>query len=418
MVSSLLRELNSGRRRPGRHRWDRTTITHDLMTRSSVAYSSNEDSAAAGRELGESVCAGFDGESPDALIVFASSSYDYTTLLTALKEACSPGILVGCSSAGEFISHQHGTQSASAIGLRSDEIEFSAGIGRGVSRDRDAVVAEMISDFHGIDNVGTRFSCAMVLTDALAGHADDLIGRLNVATGATYQIFGGGAGDDAQFSRTHVFFGTEAVSDAAVALEMLSSKPIGIGVNHGWVPAGRLMRVTESDGARLISIDAMPAREAFEEYAEESRQRFDRNDALPFFLHNVIGIEAPGGFKLRVPLAINDDDSVSCAAEIPTGATITFMKSSVASAAEAASTAVQSALGQLGGSKPAVALFFDCVATRLRTGDGFGLELDALDNALGGAKYAGCNTYGQIARADGQFSGFHNCTATVCVLPE
>ena len=27
-------------------------------------------------------------------------------------------------------------------------------------------------------------------------------------------------------------------------------------------------------------------------------------------------------------------------------------------------------------------------------------------------------SYGQIARADGQFSGFHNCTAVVCVLPE
>jgi hypothetical protein len=29
----------------------------------------------------------------------------------------------------------------------------------------------------------------------------------------------------------------------------------------------------------------------------------------------------------------------------------------------------------------------------------------------------GCNTHGQIARAEGQFEGFHNCTAVVCLLP-
>jgi len=33
------------------------------------------------------------------------------------------------------------------------------------------------------------------------------------------------------------------------------------------------------------------------------------------------------------------------------------------------------------------------------------------------AGFVGCNTYGQIARAEGQFGGFHNCTAVVCVLP-
>jgi len=72
----------------------------------------------------------------------------------------------------------------------------------------------------------------------------------------------------------------------------------------------------------------------------------------------------------------------------------------------------------LHGAKPQVALFFDCVATRLRMGAAFGVEMDALQHALGDIDYAGCNTYGQIARADGQFSGFHNCTATIALLPE
>ena len=55
---------------------------------------------------------------------------------------------------------------------------------------------------------------------------------------------------------------------------------------------------------------------------------------------------------------------------------------------------------------------------RLRLGDVFGLELDALTDQLGGIDLAGCNTHGQIARAEGQFGGFHNCTAVVCLFPE
>jgi hypothetical protein len=63
-------------------------------------------------------------------------------------------------------------------------------------------------------------------------------------------------------------------------------------------------------------------------------------------------------------------------------------------------------------------LFFDCVATRLRLGQEFGAELDAVRTALGDAPFVGFNSYGQIVRSDGQFSGFHNCTAVVLVLPD
>jgi hypothetical protein len=58
------------------------------------------------------------------------------------------------------------------------------------------------------------------------------------------------------------------------------------------------------------------------------------------------------------------------------------------------------------------------VATRLRLGKEFGNEVDAVQQALGDVAMAGCNTYGQVASAEGQFAGFHNCTAVVAVFPE
>jgi hypothetical protein len=44
--------------------------------------------------------------------------------------------------------------------------------------------------------------------------------------------------------------------------------------------------------------------------------------------------------------------------------------------------------------------------------------MQAISEVLRGAEFVGFNSYGQIARREGQFSGFHNCTAVVCVIPE
>lgn len=388
------------------------------MTESAVVFTRETDSVAAGRSLGASLCEGLSGQAPHAVILFASSQHDYVPLLEGVRESCRPGVLVGCSSAGEFASGSRGEGSASAVGIRSDSMQFTAGLGRNLREDRHAAAAEIARGFKGQTANRYPHRAALVLADALAGHTDDFIEQLSIATLGNYRFFGGGAGDDARFTKTHVFRGTEVFTDAAVALEILSTKPIGVGVSHGWEPASGPLRVTEASGSRVISLNAMPSVEVFEEYASSTGQQLDRENPIPFFLHNVLGIDTGSGYKLRVPLAVLPDGSVECASDVPTGSTVRIMKTSAQSAADAAMRAVQSAMGNMQGTKPEVALFFDCVATRLRMGGEFGMEMDSLQRALGDVPYAGCNTYGQIARAEGQFSGFHNCTATVALLPD
>jgi hypothetical protein len=233
-----------------------------------------------------------------------------------------------------------------------------------------------------------------------------------------YQVFGGGAGDDAKFERTEVFRGVESHTGAVVALEICSKKPFGIGVSHGWKPASQPLRVTQSAGARVVSLNASSAVEVFREHAAKTGQRFDIGNPMPFFLHNILGIETPNGLKLRVPLQVGGDGSIHCAAEVPEGAMVRIMASSDESSTEAAREAARAALGSLGEAKPKAAIFFDCVATRLKMGKAFAGELDAMTKELGGIPYVGCNTYGQIAKVEGQFNGFHNCTAVVCVIPD
>ncbi len=388
------------------------------MTTSVVAQSSLVDSAAAGRALGDEIRLGLKGESPDAVILFASTSHDYPRLLQELFDTCRPSILVGGSSAGEFTGGMVGQGAACAVALRAPEMRFYASIGRGLRTDRVAAARELSAGLQGLHGHDFGFRSALVLTDAMAGHVEQLVEQLTMETAGTYQFFGGGVGGDDRFQGTCVFFGTEVVPDAVVALEILSNKPIGVGVAHGWQPASAPMRVTESEGARLVSMNAISAADVYSEHAESRGGGFDAQDPLPFFLHNIIGVSSSEGHKLRVPLQVDSDGSITCATEVAAGSLVHIMQTSAASASAAAETAVASAIENLGGHSPNVALFFDCVATRLRLGERFEEEVDAVKRALGTTAFAGCNSIGQIARAEGQFSGFHNCTAVVCVIPD
>ena len=389
------------------------------MTETFNIVTEQTDSVRAGQELGRAMRQAFHGGAADAVVVFASAQHhDYSALLGALADEAGTDVVVGASSAGEFTHSARGEGWVSAMALRSDSMKFAVGLGRGVSRDVRAAAGQVVQDFAGMREQSLPYRSALVMTDALAGHTDPLVEELTLRTAGNYSFFGGGAGDDGRFQTTHVFAGRAAHTDAVVGLEILSSKPVGVGVAHGWEPAGKGLRVTEAEGNRLVSLNGNPAVHAFQEHAELTGQRFNLKDPLPFFLHNVIGIEGAEGHRLRVPLAVQEDGSILCAAAVPEGSVVHVMKTSVASAVQAARQATTEAIRALAGARPAAAFVFDCVATRLRLGREFENELEACARLLQPAGFVGCNTYGQIARAEGQFSGFHNCTAVVCVLPE
>jgi hypothetical protein len=387
------------------------------MTQTHIAITEQRDSARAGSELGASIRTGFGGAAADAIVVFASAQHDYAALLKALAEAAGTTVIAGASSAGEFTNQSRGEGQVSALGIRSANMKFAVGLGQGVSSNAKDAAGQLLEAFRGIAKPALPHRSALVMTDALAGHTDALVEELTLATGGNYRFFGGGAGDDGRFDTTHVFAGTQAYNNAVSALEILSSKPVGVGVAHGWEPAGPALRVTESEGTRLIGINGGPALDALREHAQRTGQAFDEQDPMPFFLHNVLGIRADEGYRLRVPLAIGESGAILCAAAVPEGAVIHVMKTTTESAVQAARTATGAALNALAGEKPAAAFVFDCVATRLRLGRAFEDELQACASLLAPAAFVGCNTYGQIARAEGQFGGFHNCTAVVCVLP-
>ena len=88
------------------------------MTQTTAVYTDCTESVEAGEHLGRQVREGL-GDSADAVILFASSRFDYEALLSSLHAACQPDLLVGASSAGEFTSTRRGEGTACALAFRS-----------------------------------------------------------------------------------------------------------------------------------------------------------------------------------------------------------------------------------------------------------------------------------------------------------
>lgn len=155
-----------------------------------------------------------------------------------------------------------------------------ASCGRNISADPARAAQELVAGFAGVRDMRPGYRSALVMTDALAGHADRLVDELTVATAGQYQFFGGSAGDNANFQKTMVFCGGEVLSDAAAALEIISEKPIGVGVSHGWEPASEPFRVTEANGMKLVSLNGLPAAEVFQAHSADTGQTLDPDAAL------------------------------------------------------------------------------------------------------------------------------------------
>jgi hypothetical protein len=330
---------------------------------------------------------------------------------------------MGCSSAGEF-TDSGATSGAVAVALiGSDTINVRLGVGRNFTQDLPGAVTHALAGFIGnsetVLRTGYLGRTLFLMTDGLTGMIEPVIDAIMMQTAMQYQLFGGAAGDDARFQETFVFYHDEVLTKAFVCAEVLSPQPLALGISHGWRPASRPLRVTAGEGPCLQEINGLPAWELYEEFADEIGTVVDEQHASAFLMNHILGISyAPEQYKLRVPLWKQPDGSLMCAAEVPAGALAHIMRTEEVSMIASGKRAVELAQARLETTRYAGALVFECVATRLKLGGQFIQEVDGIKQALGPVPFVGCNSYGQLARVSGEFTGLMDATALVCLIPE
>ncbi|MEZ0230076.1 MAG: FIST signal transduction protein [Planctomycetota bacterium] len=360
------------------------------------------------------------GAEPLLGIVFATSKTDLNGLASGVSSVLGAAPVIGCSSAGEFVTDRVSNGGAALALIASDEMGLSVGMGEGLRANTPRAVQQLCADLkknRKAAPAGASQKTIFLLSDGMAGNGEALVDALAMEAGAGVTIAGGAAGDDAMFKETFVFLNGRVTRDAVVAAELTTKKKIGVGVFHGWCAASGPGTVTKAEGGKLIAIDGKPAIDFYAAYARKKGVELTKENRNAFVFTHELGIMMMNNeLKVRAPLNVNDDGSINCATEVPEGKQVRIVEGDHDQIIAAAKTAAENAMQGLGGLPPAGAIVFDCVARKLVLDSRFHAEVDAFRDVVK-APIMGFNTYGEIARVRGQLSGFHNTTAVVAVLP-
>ncbi len=363
-------------------------------------------------------------------IVYPSSVYDHREVVDVVREATNNAPLIGSSSAGEFTEDKVESGSIAVGLLSSDDIKIFTALVEGVKEAPEVAVREVVTKLP--DNVeGYPYLTTILLVDGLSGVGEEVALLASYLFGKEQRIVGGMAGDDFKMERTVVFSDDNVCTNALSVCLLASKMPLFTGVKHGHTPLSRVLKITRAEGNVLYEINNRPAWEIWkEETAEAARKRGIDVEQFKtpaevgqFFASHTLGLttEKEGEYKIRCPSGINDDGSINFHCGIAEGANFCIMQGSnlekqINAVEEAARIAKQSA-ESAGYSEFAGILVFECAVRKLMLGDRFSEAVDCFKKVLPAVPLIGYEAYGEICMEPGQFSGFHNTTSVVLVIP-
>jgi methyl-accepting chemotaxis protein len=367
----------------------------------------------------------------DLSIVYSSSEYDLREVVDVVREATNNAPLIGASSSGEFTEERVESGSVAVGLLSSDDIKIFTALAEGVKEDPEAAIKKVVAKLH--DNVeGYPYLTAILLIDGLLGIGEEITLLTSYLFGKEIKIVGGMAGDDFKMEKTFVFSDDKVCTNALSVCLLASKMPLFTGIKHGHIPLSRALKVTRAKGNVLYEINNKPAWEIWKkETAGAAKKRGIYVEKLKtpakiaqFFTNYVLGLETEkeGEYKIRWPSGINEDYSLNFTCSIAEGAVFRIMDGSnlenqINAAEEAVRTAKQSA-ENAGYSEFAAILVFDCVVRQLMLGDRFSEAVDRFKKVLPGVPMLGWETYSEIRMEPRQFSGLHNTTSVVLLLPK
>jgi hypothetical protein len=255
---------------------------------------------------------------PALVIFFCSGGYDLDVLAEELRSLFGDVPLVGCTTAGEIgpAGYRHGICGASfashhftvVSGLLDGLQDFSLGKG-------SAFVQSLLQRLEGRAPSATdENTFAFQLIDGLSVREEPVTRTLKHALGGI-PLFGGSAGDDLKFAKTHVYAGGRFHSDSAVLVLASTDLPFRIFKTQHFVPTDERLVVTEADSASrtVMEINGLPAAQ---EYARLVGVGVDELDPLRFAASPVV-VVIDGTDYVRSIQKANADGSLTfyCAIE-------------------------------------------------------------------------------------------------------
>jgi hypothetical protein len=393
------------------------------MIKTGIGLSNNLNPSKAGAEACRQAVSQAGGRA-DLVIVFSTVAYEQEKVLIGVRSFSKKIPLVGCSTSGEITTKGPVSKNVAVMALNSDAIEFSIGVGKGT--DKNSYEAGVMAAKKAKEKTKRDFSLFMMLLDGLAENGAAAVRGVQAVLGENFPIIGGSAGDDFLFKKTYQYYQDQVLTNSAVGMGFSGEFSFGLGVRHGWEPIGLPMKVTKSEGGKLIEIDNRPALSIYEDYFGKKAEELIKEPIAKMAYTYPLGMSVEGSPELliRDVVIANNKGEITCAAEIPEGSEIRLMLGDQDKAIQSAKDAAEQALSQLKGAKPKAIFVFDCIARHKLLGARIGEEITAIQSILGeSVPLIGFYTYGEIALLGGAVgpksrSAFHNETMTLMVLGE
>ncbi|MDL2123589.1 MAG: FIST C-terminal domain-containing protein [Deltaproteobacteria bacterium] len=401
-----------------------------MGTSLATGLSKAKESAAAAKEAVLAAKAKLEGGRVDLSMLYVSSEYDYGKAVDAVRKATNNAPLIGASSAGEFTEKRVEKGSVAVGLLSSDDIKVFTALAEGVKENPEAAMRRVAANLPR-EVEGYPHLTAIILVDGLSGAGEEVALLTSYLSGHKLKVVGGMAGDDFKMTKTFVFSNDKVRTNALSACLLASKMPLFTGVKHGHTPLSEELKASRTKGNVLYEINGRPAWEIWKkETAQVARKRGIDVEQLKtpaeiaqFLTNYMLGLATgkDGQYKTRWPESVNKDGSLNFTCGIAQGAIFRIMDSSnlenQINAAEKAARIARKSAENAGHSEFAGIIVFDCAHRQMLLGDRFSEAVDRFKRVLPDVPMLGLETYGEIRLEPGEFSGFHNSTSVVLLLP-
>ena len=371
---------------------------------------------AAGQAAAEQATIPLQGATPSLVLVFSTDIYDQSTVIAGVRSVTGSAPLTGCCTGGIISAAGPSATGVSVLVLHSPALEVQSALVENLGSDPVGVAeaaAEHVEEF--VRANGAQPSVALMFADGLTASLTEAVRSAGSVLGPLCRMVGGGAGDNLRFKETSVFLNDRCASDAFTISLLNDELPIGIGIQHGWIPVGRGMVVTRSEGRIVHEFDGQPALEAYRNLFPEAH--LSPENFTEFVMAHPIGLPQAGGeFLVRDPIRANPDGSISFIATVPEHAVAHIMRGDPDTLFAAAENATQRAIAQLNGAPLVAVVVFDCVSRLLMLRAGAKTEIQRIRTIAGeSTPIAGMFSFGEIAAEYGP-AAFHNKTVVVYAI--
>jgi hypothetical protein len=351
------------------------------------------------------------GQDPGLVLIFPTGLLDPQEAAAQAQRAAGNARVAGMTGTGAIT-----LGGAIETGCSAVAFDSSLPVGVGTSTSSDPRAAGRCAAAEALFGVGRDKSHTVLLlfVDSESGDQAEIVAGAYEIAGGRIPLAGGAAGGQTRAQ----FADGEALSESVVAVALVSSTPVGIGIAHGCAPLGAPSIVTRSRGRTVLQLDGRPAEAVYLEKLGMSDVAMSDADfeaiamAHPLAQPELRGIARPRYVRGREP-----GGGLVCATSIEANAAVDVCEHKPEAVVRSAFLAVDDALRQLSGPAEAVVLF-DCAARSERFGNPLASrEIESIISSLGdpAPALAGAYTRGEIGRVRGA-KGDRNYSLVVVAL--